>query len=116
MRVIWAAFGLLCVGLGLIGILLPLIPTTPFMLLAAFCFARSSERLHYWLLSHPRFGPVIDDWHSRGAVSARVKRISTAAILAVIALSVILGIRTLVLILQAVALGGVLLFIWTRPD
>ena len=56
MRVIWAALGILCVGIGLLGVVLPLLPTVPFMLLAAFFFARSSERLHVWLITHPTFG------------------------------------------------------------
>ncbi len=71
MRFLWAFLGLACVGLALVGVVLPLLPTVPFLLLAAFFFARSSERLHYWLLSHSTFGPLIDDWHSRGAIRPR---------------------------------------------
>lgn len=116
MRFIWAALGLLSVGLGMLGVVLPLLPTVPFMLLAAFCFARSSERLHNWLLSHPQFGPSITDWQERGAINPRVKRISTIAIAGVFGLSLILGVKTTILVIQAVVLSCVLLFIWTRPD
>lgn len=116
MRLIWATIGGLSLMLGVIGIAVPLLPTVPFILLAAFCFARSSERLHAWLLSHHRFGPVIEDWNQRGAISPRVKRISTVSILAVFTLSLIMGLRPLILGIQAVSLGCVAIFIWTRPN
>ena len=56
-RVLWAAAGVLALVTGLVGIFVPLLPTTPFVLLAAFCFSRGSERCERWLLEHPRFGP-----------------------------------------------------------
>ena len=116
MRLLWVVLGLGCVGLGLVGVVLPLLPTVPFMLLAAFCFARSSERLHGWLLSHRHFGPPIMDWQEQGAISPRAKRIATGSILLVLALSVIFGLAWAILLVQAVVLSLVLLFIWTRPN
>lgn len=116
MRILWVSLGLLCVGLGIVGVVLPLLPTVPFMLLAAYCFARSSERLHNWILSHPRFGPAVADWRERGAIGPRVKRLSTVSIAAVFAISLILGLRWTVLAIQAVVLTCVLIFIWTRPN
>lgn len=115
MRFLWAFLGLACVGLALVGVVLPLLPTVPFLLLAAFFFARSSERLHYWLLSHSTFGPLIDDWHSRGAIRPRAKRIATLSIILVVAVSIILGLNLAVLVFQGVVLSCVLAFIWTRP-
>ncbi len=61
-------------GLGLIGVVLPILPTVPFMLLAAFFFSKSSERLHYWLISHPKLGPPIVEWQTNGAINPRVKK------------------------------------------
>jgi len=61
MQYVWAGLGLICVALAAIGVVLPLLPTVPFLLLAAFFFARSSSRLHHWLLNHPTFGPFIDE-------------------------------------------------------
>lgn len=115
MRTVWAVLGLISVALGMAGVVLPLLPTVPFMLLAAFCFSRSSERLHNWLVSHPRFGPAIVDWHERGAINPRVKRISTIAIVAVFVLSVMIGLKPLLLSIQGAVLACVMLFIWTRP-
>ena len=116
MRIIWAILGLISVGLGLIGVFLPLLPTVPFMLLAAFFFARSSERLHGWLISHPTFGPSIVDWQERGAIGAKAKRIATLSIVVVFGISLIMGLKTTILVIQAITLSAVLTFIWTRPN
>lgn len=116
MRVIWLIFGLTCVALALIGVVLPLLPTVPFLLLAAFCFARSSERLHNWLLSHKTFGPMIDDWNSSGAIRPSAKRAATLSIGVVFGISLLVGVKTTVLVIQMVVLSAVLFFIWTRPN
>lgn len=70
----WLLLGLLCVGLGLVGAFVPLLPTTIFMILAAGCFARSSPRLEAWLLDHPRFGPALRAWRAEGAIPLAGKR------------------------------------------
>lgn len=115
MRVIWAGLGLICIALGMLGVILPLLPTVPFILLAAFFFARSSERLHAWLIEHRLFGPMIEDWTARGAISPMGKRAATVSIALVFGISLILGLRPMILIIQAITLGAVLTFIWTRP-
>lgn len=66
--------GFAAVALGVAGILLPLVPTVPFMILAAFCFARSSPRFEARLLEHPVFGPHIIRWRANGAISRRGKQ------------------------------------------
>ncbi len=116
MRFVWAGLGTLCVGLALIGVFLPLLPTVPFLLLASFLFARSSPRLHNWILSHPRFGPMIEDWMRSGAIHPRAKQLATLSIAAVFMLSLLLGLTLTLLAVQAVVLSGVLIFIWTRPN
>lgn len=62
--------------LGFVGIFLPLLPTTPFVLLAAFCFSRGSARWEAWLLSHPRLGPMVRDWRATRAVPLRAKQLA----------------------------------------
>lgn len=116
MRILWATLGLICVGLGLIGVFLPLLPTVPFMLLAAFFFARSSERLHSWLINHPTFGASILEWQERGAINPRAKRYATGSVVVVFLISLILQLPLHVLAIQAVTLSCVMLFIWTRPN
>ena len=83
--------------LGVIGIFLPLLPTTPFLLLSLWAFARSSGRLHQWLLHHPRLGPPLQAWERYGAVPGRVK---------VVAVVMMLSSLLVVLCLEAVPVVG----------
>lgn len=115
-RALWAVGGAVALGLGAVGVVTPLLPTVPFLLLAAFCFARSSTRLHGWLLAHPTFGPPIRDWQRSGAISPKAKRLATLSICATFGVSVLLGLKLWVLALQAAVLAAVLVFIWRRPD
>lgn len=79
MRSLYLLAGLVSLLLGGAGAFLPLLPTVPFLILAAFCFARSHPGLERWLVEHPRFGSHIRAWRERGAISPKGKR---AAILA----------------------------------
>jgi len=75
-RVILVIAGSVFTGLGLLGIFLPLLPTTPFLLLAVACYARSSNRYHSWLLDNKWFGSFIKDHHERKGITLRVKAIA----------------------------------------
>ncbi|MBU3076813.1 YbaN family protein [Sphingomonas quercus] len=72
-RGFWLALGFVNVALAFIGALLPLMPTTIFLILAAGCFARSSPRLEGWLLDHPRFGQTLRAWRAEGAIGRKAK-------------------------------------------
>jgi uncharacterized membrane protein YbaN (DUF454 family) len=73
MRIIFLCLGWLFVALGVIGAFLPVLPTTPFLLLAVACFARSSPRLESWLMNHKTLGPPLKRWRKNGAISRRSK-------------------------------------------
>ncbi|HWV12881.1 MAG TPA: YbaN family protein [Sphingobium sp.] len=114
-RTLYLSAGFLSIGLGALGIFLPLLPTVPFMILAAFCFARSSPALEARLLGHPQFGPHIRRWRDGGAISRRGKR----AALAAFAFSAVLALIFATfpwsfLPLAAALIGGT--WIWTRPE
>ncbi|RAI45780.1 YbaN family protein [Rhodoplanes roseus] len=72
-RALYLGLGCLMLVLGAIGAVLPLMPTTIFLIAAAWCFARSSPRLEAWLFEHPRFGPTLRAWRDDGAISTRSK-------------------------------------------
>ncbi len=116
MRFFWIAAGLIALAVGIAGIILPLVPTVPLILLASFCFAKSSKRLHSWLISHKTFGPMIHDWSRSGAISRNAKRAATISIITVIGISAAVSVPQHVIIIQTVTLTCVLLFIWTRPN
>ncbi|MDC5703660.1 YbaN family protein [Vibrio europaeus] len=80
--------GVLSLILGFIGIFLPLLPTTPFILLASACFMRSSPKFHRWLHQHKIFGPILTNWHQNGSVTAKVKKRGVICILISFAFSI----------------------------
>ena len=114
-RIIWLCIGFICLGLGGLGIFLPLLPTTIFILIAAFAFARSSDRLHAWIMSHRLFGPVIQDWQKHGAVSRKGKILSTISMIFIVVISFIFKAPLWLISLQIVLLGCVAIFLLTRP-
>lgn len=114
-RRLWNAAGLLALATGTVGIALPLLPTVPFYILAAYCFARGNPAWEARLLNHPRYGPAIRDWRARGVIRRRGKIGATAAF----GLSIAIGLLTLPwpwwLLPPAVA-AICLSWLWTRPE
>ena len=115
-RYLWMLLGLTATGAAILGAVLPLLPTTPFLLLAAYTFARSSPRLHAWLMRHPTFGRLIYNWQEYGSITPRTKALAVAVMLLTFLLSLLLGLATGLLLLQAGVLSLVALFILTRPS
>lgn len=114
-RKLYLAAGFLCLGLAVIGALLPLMPTTVFVILAAYCFTRSSPAMERRLLEHPEFGPHIMRWRTRGAISRTGKQAASVAFAISIALAFALTAMPwpLFSLAAAVIVGG---WIWTRPE
>ena len=116
----WALQALagVCVVLGLVGIVVPVLPTVPFLLVAAWAASRSSPRLHRWLLTHPRFGRPLREWEEAGIVPRSAKWFATAMIVvsgSVMAYVVPAGWRT-VAFAGLVAMVLVLVWLWRRPE
>jgi uncharacterized protein len=115
-RSLWLLIGLTSLALGIAGVVLPLLPTTPFVLLSAYCFARSSPRLHDWLLAHKIFGPLIKNWEQHRAIAPRAKGLAVLSMAVVFGISFLVGAPERVIIIQAVILPATCLFILTRPS
>jgi hypothetical protein len=100
-----------------LGAVLPVLPTTPFMLLAAWAFSNSSRRFEHWLLHHRWFGPGIQRWRAHRVVPARVKRVSYATMLVTFTLSVASGrVSWWALLAQALLMGYGAWFLWRLPS
>ena len=117
-RALWLCLGVLFVGLGLIGVLLPGLPTTPFMLLAAACFARSSQRFYNWLLNNPLFGEKVRRYRAGHGIPQRVKLFAVSLVSLFVGYAALFGIPSELLFLRiTVASIGVfgVWFILSRP-
>lgn len=114
-RTLYLTGGLLCVGLGIAGIALPVLPTVPFFLLAAFCFARSRPELAQRLYDHPRYGPPMREWRDRRAISRRAKIASVATMaLGAIVTWLTIGWPWATIVTAILLCTGS--WIWTRPE
>jgi uncharacterized membrane protein YbaN (DUF454 family) len=117
MRILYLCLGWLMVATGIVGAFLPVLPTTPFLLIALWCFSKSSPRLENWLLSHPRFGPSLRNWREKGAIPRKAK----IAALSLMTMSYALfwfgtepsALRATVV---AVVMLGAALYVTTRPE
>ena len=116
-KYILIGLGILSVSLGIIGIFLPILPTTPFALLAAFFFSKSSDRLHKWLLDQKTLGPLIKDWQRHGVIRLKIKILATSMMIVLFSYTLIF-VNVPVIIKAIISLIGicVLAFIWTRPS
>jgi len=117
LRVLFIVLGSLCVALGIAGIFLPVLPTTPFMLLAAAFYARASSRFYNWLVNTPAFGPAILEWREYRAIPYRIKWIAISLIIITFAISVIYFSAHPYLPWGLLLLGaGLVLWLWRIPS
>jgi hypothetical protein len=114
-RVLLVGVGTTSLALGVVGIVLPVLPTTPFLLLAAACYARSSTRLYAWLLGQPSLGRIVAEWRRSRSLPPGVKPRALLVVALTFAVSIVL-VDTLFLQLLLVAVGILLgAFLWRIP-
>lgn len=116
LRPLVALLGLVCVVLGVIGAVVPLMPSTVFFIAAAACFAYASPRLEAWLLSIEFIGAPVRAWRERGAIALPAKLLASAGMAAGLALFVWSGASAVAFAIAAAVLALCALFIWTRPN
>ncbi len=109
------AFGWLNVGLGMVGVVLPVMPTTVFLLIALWAFSKSSPRFHDWLYDHPRFGPALQDWRRERAIPLKAKVLALTMMSLSIAWLGASSAPIAVVLSVSVGLGGLAVWIVTRP-
>jgi uncharacterized membrane protein YbaN (DUF454 family) len=115
-RYLYTTFGLLSVGLAIVGTILPVLPTVPLVLLAGFFFSRSSERFDRWLVEHRLFGPIIRDWRAGLGFTIRAKVIAAVAIIISFSLTLVVAVESTVGRIGMIALAvSVIAYVVSRP-
>ncbi|MEK6580671.1 MAG: YbaN family protein [Bdellovibrionota bacterium] len=114
-QLLYLILGSLLLFIGIVGIFVPLLPTTPFLILTAFCFDRGDPRFHRWLVSHKVFGPPIVEWQNKHVIRTRYKLLATAMIVFT-AIFVLPSQRVPMIgkIAYSVVVSAGLVFLWTR--
>jgi hypothetical protein len=116
-RVLFLIAGSACVALGVIGLFLPLLPTTPFLLLAAACYARGSRRFYDWLLANRTFGPLIHEWRTHRSIPYKTKLSAIALMSATLGVSIVFFVEPVWLKLLLTAMGvGLAIWMYRMPS
>ena len=115
MRWAWWLLAYVSLGVGIVGIFVPGLPTTVFVLISAWAASHGSERLHRWLLDHPRFGPAIRDWQAHGAVSRKGKWMASLTMLACALITLWCVPLVWVKVTSISIMACVCLWLWLRP-
>ena len=116
-KIVLLTFGHIFLALGIIGAFLPILPTTPFLLLAAYFYSKSNSKIHTWMLQHKYLGPPLSDWQQNGVIGIKAKILAATMILLIIcwripSLEVVLTIK----IIASSILFLVLVFVCSRPS
>jgi uncharacterized membrane protein YbaN (DUF454 family) len=112
----WTGLGLVALAIGVVGLVMPMLPSTPFVLLAAFAFGKGSPRLRRRIEDHRRFGPPVRDWEAHGAIARPLKRLACAVMAVTFAMCVALGLPPLALAVQAACLTAAGAYVLTRRE
>lgn len=115
-KYIYLVIGWIFTGLGFVGVFLPLLPTTPFLLVAVWAFSKSSPALKKWLYEHPKFGPYISDWFDHGVVSQKAKILSVSMMALGLGFTVYSSGNIYVILTVTMVLVATATFIMTRPS
>jgi hypothetical protein len=115
-RWLFLSLGLLSTGLGIVGLVLPVMPGTIFLILAAWCFSRSSPRFEAWLLGHPRLGPQVRAWRETGAISRKAKHLACGSMALSFALLLASDAPPVALWLTGAGLAAAGAYVASRPE
>lgn len=115
-RLAWLFAGSCALAMGTAGALLPILPTTPFVILAAFCFGKSAQSFQHKLEQSYAFGPIIADWRENGAIAWRYNIVSIVMMTGAIVPGFVIGFSALVIAIQMILVAGAAFYILTRPN
>ncbi len=115
-RVVYITIAVICLAIGIAGIPLPLLPATPFLLIAAWAASRGSRRIHDWIFAQPILAKIINDWHDQGAIPLYAKWLATIMMCGSISLLVWREAHWGVVLGMLIICGASAIFLWTRPN
>ncbi|MBN8944084.1 MAG: YbaN family protein [Rhizobiales bacterium] len=115
LKYLMIAAGWVCVAIGIVGVILPGIPGTVFLIIAAWLFARSSPRFEHWLVTHPKLGPQVVKWRATGAIAPRIKAVAIGSMALSWAI-VWLTAPPIAIAASGLCLAGSALYVGTRPN
>ena len=115
-KVLWTSLGLLSLGMAYIGVVTPGIPYSPFVVFAAYCFSKGSERMHKWIYNHKLFGPFLTNWGEKRVFPLKMKYFMLAMMSTSLIIMFFTGVKPIGVISTAIFMGLVAIWAWRYPS
>ena len=115
-KVLWTTVGLLSLGMAYVGVVTPGIPYSPFVVFAAYCFGKGSERLHKWIYNHKLFGPFLTNWGEKRVFPLKMKYFMLAVMSTSLIIVFFTGVKPIGVISTAIFMGLVAVWAWRYPS
>jgi uncharacterized protein len=115
-KFLWKILGFLSLGMAYIGVITPGLPYSPFVVFAAYCFAKSSPRMHAWIMNHKTFGPFITNWNQKRVFPLKLKFFMLASMSVSLLIMFFTGVKTIGIISTAIFMGLVAIWAWRFPS
>jgi len=113
---LWKCLGFLSLGMAYVGVVVPGIPYSPFVVFAAYCFAKSSPRMHAWIMNHKTFGPFINNWNTKRVFPLKLKFFMLASMSVSLMIMYVTGVKPIGIISTAIFMGLVAVWAWRFPS
>jgi uncharacterized membrane protein YbaN (DUF454 family) len=113
---LWKCLGFLSLGMAYVGVVVPGIPYSPFVVFAAYCFAKSSPRMHAWIMNHKTFGPFINNWNTKRVFPLKLKFFMLASMSVSLVIMYATGVKPIGIISTAIFMGLVACWAWRFPS
>jgi uncharacterized membrane protein YbaN (DUF454 family) len=114
-KFLWKILGFLSLGMAYIGVITPGLPYSPFVVFAAYCFAKSSPKMHAWIMNHKTFGPFITNWNQKRVFPLKLKFFMLASMSVSLLIMFFTGVKTIGIISTAIFMGLVAIWAWRFP-
>jgi uncharacterized membrane protein YbaN (DUF454 family) len=115
-KFLWKILGFLSLGMAYIGVITPGLPYSPFVVFAAYCFAKSSPRMHAWIMNHKTFGPFINNWNQKRVFPLKLKFFMLASMSVSLLIMFFTGVKPIGIISTAIFMGLVAIWAWRFPS